>query len=456
LNLPVPAVDERTKSGAIRRTEPRFEEFAVASKKQSVLIELLSQHRKTRSTSLTVPTCYRKPGTPPSTGRRGLERPSSAEATPVEDPSDDSATAGALSSDSGVFDARRSSAESGEYASPTATTAIIDVPADEPEPQTRRTREEPAEPAPSRASSKTSSRSAVRPVMRDSESFVEVIGEDPENPKPAEAAPASDWWGALKSRVSGWMPKKAEPVPTPESDEATEPTEPTERPASRSGERAAISRSRVQAAIEAASGGTGDEPKLITLTEGRVVVSLSYPLVAISVMCLVMLCAICYLLGHGASRKAPAPAPAKAEVPAPVPQVPQPAQAVVEPPVVDDIGGGVSAAPQRDPLERPEMTPAREDGLNYFVLATTPAEPGRRDELLKAAIWLRDRHGLETTVECVHKNHWSLVGADGFAHVSQRDAVTYTSRVEAYGKEYVRIGRCDFKNPYPRKFPWGG
>lgn len=427
----------------------------MANKKQAVLIELLSQrNRKAESSALAVPNWYRRPGAVPA--KRFGEKDGDTSASAVME-----ARRPAEAEDPG----EPSDAESAE---PTAENPTDETPQAPSEPAVPPTADTVAAESPALRRRPGSSSSAQMPTLRPAP--VASVGEDDLPPPPedtpaaaeeavrrgedfferseppaaAPAAPASA--GTLADRVTGWLNRTWTDIRSrlPQRSGAAA----TSAGAFDDGDEDPFA-PRTDAGAIAAGG-----PTVVAVVGDRLVISLSFPLTAITIFCLVMLCAIFFLLGRGAGIRAAAearptePAAAAARQPAPPAPAPEPVF----------VGGGVSASPDLSARELAADAPVREEGALYVVFGVVPDNGDTRPpaELLSAQKWLRERHGFETGVERVYKGYWSLAGVEPLADPTGRETVAAQAAVEAFAKEYRRVGGFDLSEAVPRRWPWGG
>jgi hypothetical protein len=188
------------------------------------------------------------------------------------------------------------------------------------------------------------------------------------------------------------------------------------------------------------------EPPLVTLSPGRLELSLTYPLVGISVLCLILLCGICFLMGKSTGERSRIARPVTASTSDAGDVKP----ASPEPPAAKDNG----ATPAVGRLIQSTPRVERREGAYYLVLASLPDTGWGVKELQRAGKWLKDNYGLETTLETVHTNYRSLVTVDGFTETAGPEVEAAQRLIEACDREYSHLGGCTFKGPYTRRFPW--
>lgn len=427
----------------------------MANKKQAVLIELLSQrNRKAESSALAVPNWYRRPGAVPAKrfGEKDGDTSASAvmEARRSADAEDPGEPADAETPVAETPTAEPPVAESPSEpaVSPTADTVAAESPALRRRPGSSSSARMPALlPAPTASVGEDDlppppedTPAAAKEAVRSGEEFFDR----PDRPAAsAPAAPASA--ATLADRMTGWLNRTWTDIRSrlPQRSGAAA----TSAGAFDDGDEDPFA-PRTDAGAVAAGG-----PTLLAVVGDRLVISLSFPLTAITIFCLVMLCAIFFLLGRGAGIRAavearPTEPAAAARQPAPPAPAPEPVF----------VGGGVSASPDLSARELAADAPVREEGAVYLVFGVVPDHGDTRPptELLAAQKWLRERHGFETGVERVYKGYWSLTGVEPLADPTGRETVAAQAAVEAFAKEYRRVGGFDLSEAVPRRWPWGG
>jgi hypothetical protein len=396
----------------------------VAGKKQAVLMELLSRYKKTGSgnTGLEVPPWYRRAAGAVDARRAKSTEPEDDAAAPDADAVAAAPPATTPSLPAWPEQARAMEAEFMGMMSGRSGTATLERSPFDPQPEPN----EP-EPAPTTA---------------------EPVADAPE-PAPVPACTdspsrAGAWfretWGKLRRKLTFRKAPGPIPQPGPASDRPTAPDAPAEQP--QTGETAVEG---LPAAVPATTFvPTSDQAPMVTLSPGYVQFSLSYPLVGIGVLCLMLLCGICFLLGKSAGERSRVQRPATAGLSEAGDQA-RPAPAA-------DVG---TAQPAVGRLITTSRRVDRAEGAYYLVLAGLPDVDWGRRELQRAGKWLKDNYGIETTLETVHTNYLSLVMVDGFTEAAGPEVEAAQRLIEACDREYAHLGGCTFKGPYTRRFPWG-